>query len=71
MIQLDVRLSGNHVGQLRHDPVTHLFEFRYTQEWLDYEKAFPISPCLPLRQGENETKEQHSTAVRLDRKSVV
>lgn len=65
MISLDVRLSGQHVGQLCHDPISHLFEFSYAPEWLASAKAFPISPCLPLWPTEGETKERHSTAVRL------
>lgn len=65
MISLDVRLGGKHIGQLRHDPATNLFSFDYAREWLAEEGAFGISPCLPLRPDEGDTKERHSTAVRL------
>lgn len=46
---LRVLLNNRHVGSLIKEPNGSI-EFRYDQNWLDWEHAFPVSLSLPLRE---------------------
>lgn len=46
---LNVFLNSRHVGVLRRES-TGAIEFHYAEDWLDWEKTFPISLSLPLRE---------------------
>jgi serine/threonine-protein kinase HipA len=48
-IPLDVLLNGRLVGRLRRE-AGGAIDFRYAEEWLSWESAFPVSLSLPLRE---------------------
>ncbi len=48
-VPLDVFLNGRLVGRLRREPGGAI-DFRYADDWLSWESAFPVSLSLPLRE---------------------
>lgn len=64
MISLAVWLDEHLAGQLSHDSTSNRFSFRYSVEWMQNPRRFPLSPQLPLEEPEGETAEQHDAVVR-------
>lgn len=63
-MELDVLLSGKLAGTLSHAVESHLYAFRYSDDWLSRIGRYALSPTLPLNEGEGEARERHSAAVR-------
>lgn len=64
MMTLDVRLAGQPIGWLCHDPASNQFAFSYLPEWINAPQAHPISPNLPLGFLSDLAPETHSAIVR-------
>ena len=48
MIGLSIWAGDQHVGILEHEPASNLFDFKYTEAWIQGKSSYPLSPQIPM-----------------------
>jgi serine/threonine-protein kinase HipA len=63
-MKLEVLMNGELAGTLSHALESHLYAFRYSDDWLSRTSRYVLSPTLPLVAEEGGAHELHSAFVR-------
>lgn len=63
-MQLNVLINSDLVGVLSNDSLTNAFSFDYSDNWIADNRAYAITPWLPLLKNESQPSEIHSSIVR-------